>query len=181
MKVLWLGVFVTFLLGVWNLIYNYRNSRRTSFINTVTAERIKWIATLRGNVSKFCGLTHYWVKSQLHGTGREAEVLLQLDELRYLIRLQLNPSPKAFLDRKIEKKITQIVSLCVPEPDQDKVMAAIDDLTKTSQELLKAEWDKVREESKRGDLKDNEHCFDPLFTAMNSWCLKRTRRWVAKR
>ena len=175
-----LGVILTFVLGVWNIIYNYRNNRRTSFINTVTSERVTWIERLRGNISKFCGLTHTWVMSQLHGKDGEEGVLKQLDELRYYIRLQLNPKPEASLDRKIETLISEIVTLCGPEPNQDKVLCAIDDLIKTSQELLKSEWDKVRDESKRGDLKDNEHCLDPFFTALNSWCLKRTRKLVGK-
>jgi hypothetical protein len=175
-----LGVIFTFILGVWNIIYNYRNSRRTSFINTVTSERVAWIERLRSNISKFCGLTHTWMMSQLHGKDSEADVLKQLDELRYYIRLQLNPKAEASLDRKIETLISEIVSLCVPEPNQDKVLGALDDLTKSSQELLKTEWDKVKDESKRGDLRDNEHCLDPLFTAMNSWCLKRTKKWGKK-
>jgi len=178
MTALGFGVVVTFLLGIWNLVYNYRNNRRTSFINTVTKERVLWIGTLRTNVSKFCGLTHNWVKSQLPGTDREQDVLIQIDELRYLIRLQLNPSSEASLDREIEKKIKDVVDLCVPTPDQDRVTKALDSLTETTQRLLKEEWDKVREESKRGDLRDNEHCLDPFFAAMNAWCLEKTKRWT---
>ncbi|MCU7806124.1 MAG: hypothetical protein KZQ96_23370 [Candidatus Thiodiazotropha sp. (ex Lucinoma borealis)] len=178
MTALGIGVFVTFLLGIWNLIYNYQNSRRTSFINTVTKERVAWIGTLRTNVSEFCGLTHNWVISQLHQTDREPDVLIQIDKLRYLIRLQLNPNPQASPDRDIEMKIGNIVALCVPNPDQDKVTAALDELTEATQRLLKEEWDKVREESKRGDLKDNEHCLDPLFSVMNVWCLEKIKRWT---
>ncbi|MBT3045023.1 MAG: hypothetical protein KME67_19365 [Candidatus Thiodiazotropha sp. (ex Codakia orbicularis)] len=178
MTALGFGVVVTFLLGVWNLVYNYRNSKRNSFINTVTNERVLWIGTLRANVSKFCGLTHNWAKSQPHETDREQGMLMQIDELRYLIRLQLNPSPEASLDRAIEKKIKNVVDLCVSTPNQDKVTQALDSLTETTQKLLKEEWDKVREESKRGDLRDNEHCLDPLFEAMNSWCLEKTKRWA---
>ncbi len=55
-----LGVILTFLLGVWNIVNNYRTSRRTSFINTVTSERVKWIEKLRENISTFCGLTYTW-------------------------------------------------------------------------------------------------------------------------
>lgn len=180
MTALGFGVVVTFLLGVWNLVYNYRNSTRASFINTVTKERVLWMGTLRTNVSKFCGLTHNWVMSELHGTEHEHDVLIQLDELRYLIRLQLNPSPEAALGGEIEERIKTVVELCRLTPDQDKVMNALDGLTKTTRTLLKEEWDKVREESKRGDLQNNEHCLDPLFAAMNAWCLEKTKRWTRK-
>ena len=41
--VLFLGVVVTLVLG----LYNLRHNKRTAFINTVTSERVKWIAKLR--------------------------------------------------------------------------------------------------------------------------------------
>ncbi len=41
------GVAVTLLLGIWNAIVNHRVSKRTTFINTVTSQRIKWIEQLR--------------------------------------------------------------------------------------------------------------------------------------
>ena len=50
-----LGIVVTLFLGLWNLIINYRNSRRTSFINTVTSERIKWIDKLRRSEERRVG------------------------------------------------------------------------------------------------------------------------------
>ena len=49
--VLGVGVLVTFILGIWNVVANWRSSRRTAFINTVTAERVKWLGTLRENIS----------------------------------------------------------------------------------------------------------------------------------
>ena len=51
------GIVVTFILGVWNIINNYRINNKTAFINTVTSERVKWIGKLRENISRFCGLT----------------------------------------------------------------------------------------------------------------------------
>ena len=35
------GILLTFLIGVWNLIFNYRTTRKTSFINIVTSQRVK--------------------------------------------------------------------------------------------------------------------------------------------
>ena len=60
-----LGIILTFIIGVWNIINNYRASRRTAFINTVTAERVKWIEKLRENISEFCGLTYTWSLSKM--------------------------------------------------------------------------------------------------------------------
>ena len=89
--VVFVGVIFSFVLGLWNIVNNYRMGRKTIFINTVTVERIKWIEKLRDNISTFCGLTHTWRWSELEGKPSEAEVVKQLDKLRYLIRLQLNP------------------------------------------------------------------------------------------
>jgi len=52
-----LSIFLTFLIGVWNLVLNYRTTRKTSFINTVTSQRVKWIEQLRQDISSFSGLT----------------------------------------------------------------------------------------------------------------------------
>ena len=37
------GIIATFALGLWNIAKNYRLSKKTTFINTVTNERIKWM------------------------------------------------------------------------------------------------------------------------------------------
>jgi hypothetical protein len=42
-----LGIVLTFALGLWNLFFNYRNTRRTNFINTVTLQRVKWLEQIR--------------------------------------------------------------------------------------------------------------------------------------
>ena len=66
------------------------------FINTVTAERVKWIGNLRGNISAFSGLIHYFAYSIVprkeDRTGKAEEIVRDLDNLRYLIKLQLNPT-----------------------------------------------------------------------------------------
>ena len=178
--ILSLGVFFTFLLGLWNIIQNHRNGKKTSFINTVTSERVAWMEKLRENISKFCGLTHTWVMSELYETEKEFEALKQIDELRYYIRLQLNSKPEAVLDREIEDQLSKIIKLCTPNPNQDKVLNALNNLIETTQKLLKEEWDKVKDESKRGDLSENEHFLDPIFFTANSWCLKKTKKLVGK-
>jgi hypothetical protein len=173
-----LGVILTFLLGVWNIINNYRLSRRTVFINTVTAERVKWIEKVRDNISTFCGLAYTWQASALAGKPEELDVHKQFDKLRHLIRLQLNPSPDATLDREIERLIGHVPNL-TDQTKATELAEALNQLVEVSQKLLKAEWDKVKEESKRGDLKDVEHCLAPMLRKLNAQCLKLTERWAA--
>ena len=160
----------------WELISNYRAARRTTFINTVTAERVKWIENLRTNISEFCGLTYTWCASNIEGTEEKNEILKKIDVLRHHIRLQLNPDPSATLDREIEKLIAEVPYL-THQTQQDELKIAINNLIETSQTLLKEEWEKVKLESKRGDLKENENCLDFIFAGLNQWCMKRTKKW----
>lgn len=62
------SILLTFLVGVWNLVLNYRNTRRTNYINTVTAQRVKWLEQIRQDISSFCGITYTWHYSDLADT-----------------------------------------------------------------------------------------------------------------
>ena len=170
-----IGILLTFVVAVWNIINNFRLSRRTAFINTVTTERVKWIEKLRGNISAFCGLTYTWCFSELEGKPNELEFLQQIDKLRYLIRLQLNPEGDH--DKTIELLIAKIPDL-THASQQDELRHALNELIVTTQKLLKEEWDKVKEESKHGDLKEEPHCLDPILRMSNDWCRKIVSRYV---
>ncbi|TAM46545.1 MAG: hypothetical protein EPN55_05175 [Gammaproteobacteria bacterium] len=144
-----LGILLTVALGVWNLVANYRASRKTSFINTVTSQRVKWIEQLRQDVSSFSGLTHTWCCSELEGKPEEKEILKEIDRLRHVIRLRLNPDGTH--DRKIAQLIRKIPDL-THISQRDELTEALEELTTTTQLLLKEEWEKVKAESKDGDL-----------------------------
>jgi len=100
------GVVVTLLLGLWNAVVNYRNSRRTNFVNIVTSQRIKWIEQLRQDIGSYCGLTYHWSHSEMEGKSGEADMVKELDRLRHVIRLRLNPHGEP--DRIIENLIEEI-------------------------------------------------------------------------
>lgn len=143
------GIAVTLALGVWNFIQGYRATRKASFINTVTSQRVKWIEQLRQDIAAFSGLTHTWCQSELAGTAENVTVLKELDRLRHVIRLRLNPD--GALDRKITTLIKRIPEL-THESQRPALLNALEELTRTTQELLKEEWEKVKAESKDGDL-----------------------------
>ena len=150
------GIIATAIVSIVNIINNYRLGKKTAFINTVTSERVKWLNNLRQNISDFCGLTHSWTRSKIQNTPEEVSILQQIDKLRYLIRLQLSPKVENGVpnpDKKIEELITRIPDLTdiSQRKELDKAMS---DLIIASQNLLKAEWEKVKAESKLGDLKD---------------------------
>ncbi|MEW6616414.1 MAG: hypothetical protein AB1401_13245 [Thermodesulfobacteriota bacterium] len=166
------GIILTFIIGIWNILMNYRQNRRTAFINTVTSERVKWIQTLRQNISAFCGLTYNWCYSNLPDKPEEVEVLKEIDKLRYLIRLQLNPDPESKSERKIEDLIKTIPEL-TDVSRRAELEDSLNELIKTTQLLLKEEWEKVKTESKRGDLKENENFLDLVNNFMLNFTAKK--------
>jgi hypothetical protein len=145
------GVVVTFVLGLWNLWANHRTNKRTTFINTVTSQRIKWIEQLRQDIGAFCGLTYHWSHTDIEGKPSEGELLKELDRLRHVIRLRLNP--KGEHDRAIEALIEEIPRYTDPSR-QKELTAALERMIRVSQALLKEEWDKVKRESEQGPLSE---------------------------
>lgn len=141
---------LTFLIGVWNLIFNYRTTRKTSFINIVTSQRVKWIEQLRQDISSFSGLTR---TLSLEGKLQEYEVLKEIDRLRHVIRLRLNPEEN--YDRRIEQLLAEIPKL-TDISKRDRLTQALEELTVTSQKLLKQEWEKVKLEAEQGNLKNKK-------------------------
>jgi hypothetical protein len=146
--ILVLGVAVTFILGVANLIYSYVSSRRTAFVNVVTSERIKWIQAFRGNVAQLCALSDQWVRHP--NTGSLSERSEHLEKLKNEIRLQLNPNDAE--DVELERLILRMPSwtMSMTAEEYDALQGLIVDATKA---MLKREWDKVKDEAKRGDLR----------------------------
>jgi hypothetical protein len=152
---LFTGIGVTLLLGIGNLIYNILLSRRTAFINAVTSERVKWIGNLRENISKFVGLNHHWfVLRHDIDNAQKDEMTRDLRVLRYYIKLQLNPKSDAIIDQKIMTLVDDIADKAAQYKIQ-QLTEKLDDLVSESQQLLKAEWDKVKREAQRGPLADN--------------------------
>lgn len=148
-----LGILATFALGIWNLIQGQRSARKASFINTVTSQRVLWLEQMRQDVAKFIGLTHTWAMSELEGTDAGQEMLQEIDRLRHVIRLRLNPKDSP--DIEIASLIKKIPNL-THESQRDELREALEALTVATQKMLKDEWDKVKRESKDGDLGETQ-------------------------
>ena len=107
---------------------------------------------MRQDVASFVGLTHNWAMSSEEEQSNKTEYLKEIDRLRYVIRLRLNPVDTP--DRKITALIKEIPEL-THESQRDKLEKKLEELTVATQEMLKDEWEKVKKESLEGDLKDN--------------------------
>ena len=147
-----IGILATLALGLYNALQNYRSSRRTTFINTVTSERVKWIEKLRESISTFCGTAHYWRFTTQEGSEEQRRKIEEIDKLRHLIVLQLNPHGP--IDSEIEGLVGKVVSMSSGylAASDDEYRKTLQLLTHKAQELLKDEWEKVKEESLRGDI-----------------------------
>ena len=168
-----IGLILTFLLGVFNAFYNYRNSKKTSFINTVTAERVKWLQNVRENISNFCSLTLNWSEE----TDTDKKLSQELDKLIYLIQLQLNPDGET--DKEIVSLINETKKQLYPRQNianqikaRKELNRILEKLVEVSQRMLKEEWDKVKDESKKGDLKDKSW-FDKFKECYCNHCCKK--------
>lgn len=151
------GIIFAFLLGVGNLIFNLKNSKRTTFINTVASERIKWIQNTRETISALCGRSYYWVMTQDEISTEESnEIRKEVDKLRVLVKLQLNP--KSEKDEELIKLIDKIGEY-THSSHAENMKKLLEDIVKKSQLLLKDEWDKVRDESIHGDLRERGKFF----------------------
>jgi hypothetical protein len=142
------GVVVTLVLGLVNLYFNLRAAKRTSFINTVTSERVKWIAKVRQNVSSLCALCDQMVFHPNHQPM--PDVLRQIEQVKNEIRLQLNPKDPE--DQDIERLLARLPgwSQSMSPSDYQKLQAL---LVTATQAMLKREWDKVKDEALSGDLR----------------------------
>ena len=142
------GVVVTLILGLVNLYFNLRSARRTSFINTVTSERVKWIAKVRENVATLCSLCDQWM---WHKTQESTpDLQRQIESKKNEVRLQLNPGDPE--DREIARLLDGLPSWVQSMTPED-YRARQTLLINATQAMLKREWDKVKEEAVRGDLR----------------------------
>jgi hypothetical protein len=157
-----LGIGLTFFVGLFNLIVTFRNVRKTAFINSVTASRIKYIQELRESISKFCGVVYraYNYSHNKESLNLSAEKTLEFeieaDKLKYLIRLYLNPEDE-YWDEKIIWLINDISKIKISGlKDIGDFKQKIEDLMILTQYLLKLEWEGAKIESKKGIISDVE-------------------------
>jgi hypothetical protein len=147
--VTFIGIAVTFVVGVANLIVTLRSVRKTAFINSITASRIRYIQDLRVSISKLCSLAiSYKDRISKLPYQKHFELQKEAHKLKYLIRLYLNPSDE-YWDETISKLIENLTLKSESDPKE-----TIDELITITQYLLKLEWEGAKLESKRGIVSD---------------------------
>jgi len=141
-----IGIGVTFLVSCANLIYSLWSSKRAMFVNTVTASRLKWIDSLRDEVSEFIAVSSCLLAMNPSKDGpNKATALVQRDTLLHQIVLHLNPHDAE--DKKIRGLAEHIRELMGKEGASAEISEALLRLRDATGEYLKKEWTRVKEES----------------------------------
>ena len=144
-----IGIVVTFAVSAVNFIYTLRSNKRASFVNTVTASRLKWIDSLRDKVSEFIAITTRLLDSADSLDGKERRALqLQRDTLLHQTVLHLNPLDHE--DQGIRFLMDHTQSLTDSRKDPDEVSKELLKLRDVTAAYLKKEWNRVKGESTAG-------------------------------
>jgi hypothetical protein len=99
------------------------------------------------------GLNHHWFvlrpqgDDDLDATTKLKEVKRKLPVLKYLIKLQLNPTPEARGDRAIMALVDEIADKASAY-EVAELHTKLDALVAEGQQLLNAEWNKVQREAR---------------------------------
>ncbi|MBB3186640.1 hypothetical protein [Microbacter margulisiae] len=144
------GILVSLIIGLTSIYIGVQNSKKTIFINSVTTLRAKWMDTIRNAIAEYCSLTYLIT---IATKSVQAEKLFKLQQLRYLIKLQLDKNDK--IDSLIVNSVDSIYN-SVLNSDFKNTTVEIDKLICLTQDLLKLEWEGVKEETKKGNLSKRE-------------------------
>jgi hypothetical protein len=139
-----IGIGLTFLVSVANLIYSLRNNRRTTFVNTVTTSRLKWINSVRDGTSEFIAVTSR-LSDRSADPDKTRELLLQRDTLLHRVILHLNPEDEE--DQRIKELVLRAQELSQQDDGAGKLTATLVELRDATGNYLKKEWNRVKDES----------------------------------
>ena len=122
------------------------SSGKSTYIETVTVQRIRWIDALRDDLTAF--ITRLIDQRGLiiggKPTDRQRRAYLQAYERMVSILLKLNT--KSEVDRRVLRELLH----CIAAPraaDSDELDHAVARLNEAANDLLKEEWEKVKWES----------------------------------
>jgi len=148
--------FIAMIGALAGVVTSYFVAGRTVYINSITAERSKWIEKLRTNIATYSGLLAELSFTLLEqkllsekGSGSASmviNVLTKINNIASVVQLQLNPW------NEIDKNLLRLIDSVVIRDGTDHLLVDRADklLIAHSQWLLKAEWEKVKYEAHGG-------------------------------
>ncbi|PEY43144.1 hypothetical protein CN895_24100 [Bacillus cereus] len=151
------GVFATIIIGLWNI----KIAKHDNFIENVNSERVKWINAIRELFSEY-NKTALLQHQRLVDLEREDKSSIEdlshdIIHLNNHIELFLNPvetPSKKYME--IQHNITEML-VGTAELNNDLLAENLLDLHYLQQVTLKAEWKRVKEETRKGkEIKDKK-------------------------
>lgn len=132
-----IGIILTFIISLSNMIIALRQSNKNTFINTITIARKEYLTTLRKIVAEFCTMAI-----------TRSEDRTELIGLSYQLKTFMNPAsyPNCW-DSEAVKIIDKIVQSEYNEGDVEKFLALM-------QSWLALEWRGMTDESKQGTISE---------------------------
>lgn len=153
-----IGLLLTFIVGVINFYISWVNSKQTAFVNSVTAARIEWMNLVRNKMTEFCTACHMLLTQNngAHSHIRKTRFLFTL------MQLLLNRGDN--FDRKIIDQMAIVMKNAIAgskeiiqfpnkhDEIEEALLKDVNYLIYQTQDLLKLEWEGVKEESAQGKL-----------------------------
>ncbi|MED1063236.1 hypothetical protein P4T80_13545 [Bacillus licheniformis] len=158
-----LSIWVTLGIGIWNLFSNAKINRKTLFVNAITSERVKWMTLLKELLSEYLTLICTYERNKPRQGEQNLDFLKELLRLEYRIKLHLNY--KGEKDKEIMYQIERANKDIIDYYNSIEAMDVIDEnlhkrinviiekISTVSRQYLKEEWERVKEEAEKGNLK----------------------------
>lgn len=193
-EILPIGVILTFIGTLVTIYYTRKNIKTTKYIDTITTERIKWIGSLRNDLSSLTSLITIYISNKRHlntlsvnleelkyqavesnpySNNSLLSVMQRMTEIRktqdrikqelqgvsrekiiekiHLIKLRLNPIDDSQVIILLDLLLDFFIHPIFDSNNYDEINSTIKDFVNQSQFILKAEWDKVKYETKKGE------------------------------
>ncbi|WP_214890310.1 hypothetical protein, partial [Exiguobacterium sp. s142] len=140
-----IGIGITLIVGVANLINSLVTNKRTLYVNAVTSERVKWIGQLKDLLAEYSSLTYFYKQKKILQGAELNAYIEKLSYLRHRIKLHLNPVGEK--DKKIVSLIDKI----------NKKYILIYDFYKFTRGEIKTEAEYIKRIDRMVSLLDKEH------------------------
>ncbi|WP_330147522.1 hypothetical protein [Shewanella oncorhynchi] len=159
-RIFWfvIGAFLTILAAWIKSHFERVNVNKQLFLENVTTERSKWRESLRGDVSEFCSLV-YKIQHDSHFQNKElaglalSNHIARLSKIRVKVRLKLNPNvPMYKPDAKIVRSMSRVLNL-ISVGEFSCIHREMLRIERSTQKILKAEWEKSKDEAIVGKLR----------------------------
>ena len=146
-----IGIGVTFLVGIINLLITFRNARKSTYITSVTSSRIEYIQNIRSSISDLCAIANS-NKSFISEDKPEnwGDLKLDFETKKHLTKFYLNPEDE-YWDSKIIELIDKI-NIFENDITLSDFEKNLKELILITQYLLKLEWEGAKKESEEGVL-----------------------------